>query len=253
MRSSSNRNLRKASLVSLIVLCMTGVFYTGSASAQLAHLLDLVYPPKSYPALKSFPALAAGYWKWLLPISGANSPWSDTTGAHCGENQSGFVWYLANSAPTLSGPTSTGPSSIPVTRSCTVPVGRTIVFPVIGRVIVAAPGTMAPYNTESYLRQQVKFDPASVLELAVTLDGVAVPNPIRYYEDSDLFSFTIRPGSTSDLAPGFYSAGVDANFFFAVQPLLPGHHTLHFRGVLDVGEGFTSTVDVTYNLTVSLF
>ena len=67
------------------------------------------------------------------------------------------------------------------------------------------------------------------------------------YEQSRLFSLTLPADDLFGLPAGFLlDPCVDAGYYVHLDPLEPGHHTLHFHGEL---PGVV-TVDVTYQLTV---
>src|SRR5436309_708111 len=62
----------------------------------------------------------AGKWhQWLISVPQPLNPATDPTGSNCGQNQTGPVWFLAGT---------TGGSA---ERTCTIPSGKAILFPVI--------------------------------------------------------------------------------------------------------------------------
>ena len=63
--------------------------------------------------------MGAKWWKWVLAIPASQNPIFDQTGADCGLGQNGGVWYLA------------GTTGGAVTRTCTIPAGKSIFFPII--------------------------------------------------------------------------------------------------------------------------
>ena len=64
--------------------------------------------------------LSAAWWQWALSIPASVNPLGDPTGSLCGVGQHGKVWFLGG---TLDGS--------PANRSCKVPAGTAIFFPVI--------------------------------------------------------------------------------------------------------------------------
>ena len=69
---------------------------------------------------KDRPAMANGYWDWLLGRDAAQNPTLDRSGALCDLNQGSQLWYLAGAA-----------EADRIERRCTVPFGRQIVVPVM--------------------------------------------------------------------------------------------------------------------------
>src|SRR5262249_651342 len=97
-------------------LALAATSTAGSAKAGIS----LVLPPAPFrPAFETYSTLAAGWWEWALTQPASTNPILDTTGANCGVGQSGLVFYLAGNF---------GGSS---SRTCTVPYGKTIVFPIL--------------------------------------------------------------------------------------------------------------------------
>src|SRR5262245_38045217 len=78
-----------------------------------------VEPFNALPAGQSYGRWAAEWWQWVLGIPAAVNPLTDTTGAQCAQRQVDTVWFLAGSA------------SGPVVRSCTIPAGVSLFFPLI--------------------------------------------------------------------------------------------------------------------------
>lgn len=224
MSPVTRRALLAAAALGIVVAART-------ASANLS----LVLPPLAFPAGKSYGQLAAGWWQWALTQPAATSPLLDTTGANCGKGQSGAVWYLAGSL-----------DSTPVKRTCTVPYGKTIVFPIVNAGYFAFASDPADQKTEAFLRSQVTFIEGAT-NLRAEVDGITVWNPSIYREKSVLFGVTLPADNVYGLPAGFrLEPSVDEGYYLAVQPLLPGHHSIRFHG--EVPGGFVA--DVTYDLNV---
>jgi hypothetical protein len=227
MRNLFNGMNRKVSAL-LSAASVLGV--TATAAAALFY----VYPTSSYPLGKSYSTHAANWWKWALAQPADKSPLLDTTGANCAQGQSGLVWYLAGSWVG------------PVSRSCTIPAGKHLVFPIVNAAYFAFESDPAEQKTEAFVRSQVE-DIINSTKLEVEIDGVAVKNPERLFERSNLFSVTLGANNVFDLPAGFkLSPSVDAGYYVVMAPLLGGQHTVHFYA-----EAFDGSVqDVTYNLNV---
>lgn len=183
---------------------------------------------------KSYPQHAAAFWIWALSQPTPTNPLLDETGEFCDVGQSGPNWYLAGAF-----------AGAPVMRSCDVPLGKTLVLPVFNSIAAAFPTDPPEQRTVSFLRAQLETTRDATVELEI--DGRSVPRVERFYEESTPFSLTLPEdnvfgveGTDRQLSPA-----VDAGFYVAIAPLLPGRHTLHTFGELD-GE----SVDVTWEINV---
>ncbi len=221
------RNFRLALIAGAMVLATT---------ATAAAALFYVYGPATWPNGKPYAVHAADWWKWAVAQPASVSPLLDETGENCAQGQSGLTWYLAG---TFSGES--------VTRTCKVPVGRTLVFPVINSAYFAFPSDPAEQKTEEFLRAQVE-GVADATNLSVTIDGVAVRDVRRFLVDSVVFSARLPVDNVFGTDELVLSPAVDRGFYLAVAPMLPGKHTIKFHGELD---GYVQ--DVTYKLTVAGF
>jgi hypothetical protein len=73
--------------------------------------------------------LTAQWWQWALSIPTVVNPLEDTTGANCMVGQSDPVWFLAGFF-----------NGSAATRSCSVPEGAALFFPVINAINFNTPG-----------------------------------------------------------------------------------------------------------------
>ena len=81
-----------------------------------------VLPPDSHPFGKTYGEWNAGWWQWFFSVPASKNPGLLTTEAvDCSVGQSGNDWFLAGRFNGL------GRS----THSCTVPVGKALVIPLI--------------------------------------------------------------------------------------------------------------------------
>ncbi|MBO9534238.1 MAG: hypothetical protein J7513_14800 [Solirubrobacteraceae bacterium] len=222
---------------------LLGAVFATAASAPAANatLADvLIYPPSVPPLGKTYSTHAANWWKWVLAQPASKSPLTDTDGRFCAQGQSGSVWYLAGSFGDAGS----------ITRTCTVPFGKTIIIPVANGLAAAFVDDPPAQRTEAYLRAQVTPQLKAATNLKASLDGSAVTNPARYFEQSVLFSTTLGAGNIYDLPAGTQlSPAVDAGYYLAIYPPLLGNHTLKVSSTLPNGGG---SVDVTYKLKVAL-
>jgi hypothetical protein len=189
--------------------------------------------------------LTAQWWQFVFSIPTGVNPLLDTTGADCVIGQRGPVWFL--------GGTFSGGSAM---RTCFVPEGEQLFFPVVNQVFFNTPncGQNGVNFTANQLRRQAAAIVDSATNLSVSVDGVAVNNVARV--KSVVFAVTVPadnifgPNACAQgvsLAAGSYSPSVDDGYYVLLAPLSVGKHTLHISGQLPtVGV----TVDVTYDLTI---
>lgn len=193
-------------------------------------------------ALPAGPILAAAWWQWMFSLPVTASPQFDT--ADCSAGQRGPVWFLAG---TFSGGT--------ITRNCTIPRGKTLVFPVAN---AWADNTGCP-PTQFNLRELYGFASGledQVQQLNCTIDGVAVPHLANTppYRVTSVFWYEL-PDDPNNVLSFFgldcYASGgtvfpaVSDGVFVAVPPLRAGSHTIHFSA-----SGSSLDLDITYKLTV---
>jgi hypothetical protein len=224
----------------------SGQVPSGEMSAGGIHIA----PPGSRPYGKSYGQWAAAWWVWALEIPAGRNPLLDKTGEDCAVHQRGPVWFLAGVSP-----------SGEAERRCSVPGGKALLFPIINVVWHTGPGEEG-YGTapgdpgwpalRAKLRAILKCV-KSPTRLALEIDGRAVPDPRRYYEQSVFFE-AVLPAHPLP-SPG-YPGGtrlipqLDAGFFVLIEPLPPGRHTIKWAAT-STGCGFTFGENITYHLTVA--
>jgi len=203
-----------------------------------------VIPAGSKPYGKSYGEWGAAWWNWAISIPYSSNPIFDPDGSSCGVGQSGPVWFLAGS------PGGT------VTRTCSVPAGKGIFFPIVDFLVdypcppefgfEPAPGQ----SLEDFLTEYGAFILGYVDHMAVDVDGVAIGGLSTYRGTSRMFTFTGDPSLTSTYDPcitGTPQPGVSDGYWIMLAPLPSGEHTVHFSATL-TGLGFG--LDVTYALHV---
>lgn len=222
-------------LVASALLLLVGV---GRAGAQSTPVM----PINASPHGQSYGELAAAWWQWALETPASQNAVLDTTGASCASNQRDHVWFLAG---TLFGGQ--------VTRSCTIPTGTFLFFP-LANIFYGAFLTDPPETrTEAFVRSQTACIVGA--ELHVEIDGVPVTAPQQYLTESPLFTVQFPTdnvfGLTADDVPELIlDPTVDRGYYLYLHPLSPGTHTIHFR----TAPGSSScgpTQEVTYNLTIA--
>ena len=191
---------------------------------------------------------AIGWVRWASGQPVSTGPIADPTGERCADGQSGSVFYLAG---TMGGHAE---------RSCTVPVGKTIVLPLLNWW-GAVPESY--YDTEEALQARLAWGAGfssfvfdAVCELSVRLDGVDL-----YADPSDTWVETLEPFEVTlpddpdNFASWFGLVGgttdmFGAGFYARLPALPPGEYQLEFSGgACSGGEPFFST-GVSYALTI---
>lgn len=201
---------------------------------------------------------SALWWQWMTSIPTAENPQMTQGEVDCGVGQQGPVWFLAGA-----------PSGVTAQRSCTVPRGKALFFPVFNAVFINGPGedlTVAEkrHALDSFLNDtepgpfaDLGFPGSRACDLVATLDGM----PVTYFvPDARVQSpaFHLDTGDGPNfLPPGLVDPeAVSDGFWVMLPPLAPGEHSLHFGGRLCQFESFDDhpffgPVDVTYQLTVT--
>lgn len=195
------------------------------------------------------PALTAQWWQWALSIPTGQNPQLDPTGQYCMVGQRGPVWFLA-------GVFSGGPAE----RTCSVPEGAALFFPVVNSVSINAPNVcgQGPENAAvKDLRQQSKgvIDAVPVDSIKVQVDGKKTP--FRRVQ-SQVFEVALPDDNVFDAGCGgpgsvpatIYSPAVDDGYYVTLGPLKPGAHTIRFQAEPPPATPPTPPTDVTYTLTV---
>jgi hypothetical protein len=199
------------------------------------------------------PALTAQWWQWAVSIPVDQNPQSDPTGQDCMVGQRGDLWFLAG--------VFAGGS---VTRSCSIPEGKTLFFPIINEIDLNAPNVCGdgPENDSvTDLRQATKafIDAVPLSSVKGQIDG----KPVTFRRiQSQVFALALPDDNEFDAAcvaaglghvpAGIYSPAVDDGFYVAVAPLPPTRpgeqpHTIHFHAEQPT---LPAATDVTYKITV---
>jgi hypothetical protein len=226
-----------------------GVPLTFASSSQNPKVL----PPQSHAFGKTYGGWSAAFWQWEYSLPIDHHPLFDT--ADCNAGQSGKVFFLGGTfTVTQNGITVTGVAN----RTCTIPAGKAIFFPIINGECSTLEGNG---STDQALRSCAKGvidGPPGVTELQAVLDGVSIKNLRSYRAQSPLFTFGPLPDNNILQAFGISNsvgqttASVSDGYYLLLAPLSIGQHDLHFSGRLELGSpvNFIFSEDITYHLTV---
>jgi hypothetical protein len=232
-----------------------------------------VLPPQSHPHGLTYGQWSAQWWQWAASFPASDNPVTDTTGSQCANGQSGpfvlrRVWFLAGSFAPLGGT---------ITRSCTVPAGRAILFPVFNAewsaAEAAAQAMTTPTDTcfvplppgspsgtsDAALRAcaiaqaDLALGPIAAGEVAATVDGRLVHDLSGYRALSAPFDIF---GADNTVVPAGQTRSVADGYWIMLTPLSPGIHTIHLTVKIPVPAQppvgpFVFMTDVTYALTIA--
>jgi hypothetical protein len=214
-----------------------------AAPAAQASIADLQVVPAGLPAYGKTPSQwGAAWWKFVVTKPAAINPLTDTTGANCAVGQSGPVWILTGSLPNAGA----------ITRNCTIPFGKAIVIPVSNQAYFAFPDDPADQKTEAFLRSQVNPTQKAATNLKASIDGSAVSNVSKFFEQSVLFNAVLPADNIYGADAGqVLDPAVDAGYYLVINPLLPGKHTLKVSSTTPGESG--GSIDVTYKITTPIF
>jgi len=217
-----------------------------------------VAPINSNPYGMSYGNWGAAWWAWGLSLDAEHNPILDPDGSNCDEGQSGPVWFLAGNF---------GGESV---RTCTVPRGKGIFFPILNNTYWSPEDTpfvtdvLAPYygwdltglSEAEILRRGVNWAADHATELAVTIDGVPLKDLWQYRAESDVYTIELS-NAIEDFGypPGTRYPSVSDGYWIMLAPLKPGAHTIHIQGAgayTTPEDPFDSpfSIDVLYYLTV---
>src|SRR5262245_1862161 len=114
---------RQRVLVALVLLVSLVV---PSATVMAKNAKPDVAPPGSSPYGRSYTEWSGAWHSWAFAQSFSVNPLRDDTGANCAQGQRGSVWFLG-ARSSLFG----GDPALPVTRACTIPAGKALLFPIV--------------------------------------------------------------------------------------------------------------------------
>ena len=157
----------------------------------------------------------AKWWQWAYSIPVSINPAYDNTGIHCSINQTSPTWFFP------------GTYAHDVTRSCTIPEGTSILFPILNSECSYA--EFPSLKNESQLRDCAKGEQDKVYSLKASIDGNKLENLNQYRMQSPLFNFTLPSENILHLNPQITQGVSDGNWVF-VKPLSIGKHKISFKG-----------------------
>jgi hypothetical protein len=190
----------------------------GQAAAQQAPPL---IPPTKPIAGASQEEWSKRWWRWALSFDDDESPVADRDGRYCAEGQSGPVWFLAGTY-----------GSARTVRSCRVPAGKTLFFPLVNHVTYEPDD--ADESCASLKQRAARLTPAPDA-LLLDVNGKRYSG-LAAHRQATRRCFRIDDDDTLAAGNGFY---------VALGPLKKGRYTLNFGGILPaLSQAVTYTLDV---------
>ncbi len=265
MNRSMRQNRRLLPIAKIVALAAVALALCASGAVGGGNInTPGVLPPNSTPHGQTYGEWAAAWSQWAYSMPVTQNPLFDT--ADCSAGQSDHVWFLGGVF---------GGSGLGVERSCTIPPGTALFFPVVNITVdnTGCADSLCPPTTFTVdeLRAIAKSSMDAASDLSCTIDGVAVRGlsaPSPYRVQSPVFSYTL-PADPNNLINwllntigcyptpppdgGCYADGatvtpvVADGFYLMVAPLSAGEHTIRFAGSL-FGSPFE---DITYHITVA--
>jgi hypothetical protein len=179
-------------------------------------------PPSSSPVLaptekvggRTQAMYTMRWWTWANRRRPGARPYQDPTGAQCGWEQSGPVWFLAGTDGTDR-----------ARRTCTVPADKHLLLPVIHMLAHSAPGKPL---TCTQARAQAAANNEHLAQARVEIDGTVLEpgaaNRVRSSECFDAFPDAPYLDSTAS-----YGTAASDGYWLMLRPLAPGRHTIRVR------------------------
>jgi hypothetical protein len=223
---------------------------TGAGAARNPN--PRVLPPNSSPFGKTYSEWSAEWIKWAMTIPADENPLFDETGALCAVGQPEKVWFLAGRLCVNTADDPFRCKMIETVRTCPVPVGHAICFPVANswKDTTGSGATM----TQEQLLARATMAQDRVIAMACEVDGVSlggvVPGQNMYRVTTPFFGYTL-PENNLYSKFGVYYPSMDVmcmgdGTYVMLAPLSAGDHTIHIA-TESVGGW---AIDMTYELTV---
>ena len=181
--------------------------------ASMAAEVELVPPDQPVAGLRQ-DEWSRAWWQWAASFAREDSPVADRTGERCAARQSGQVWFLAGTYGTRR-----------TIRTCTVPAGRHLFFPLINYVVMRRPTGSTSCAAVTRSAAEMMEDASGLL---LEVDGVRYPDLMRHRQATrECFDL----GALTEPRTQIFPAAANG-YYVMLKPLAPGRHTLNFGGVL---------------------
>ena len=192
----------------IVIAALAGSTAYGQASDQA------VIPPAESILGLSQAEWSVKWWQWAFSFPRTSSPVSDKTGEQCGEKQPDGLWFLAGTYGTAR-----------AIRTCKVPSGRILFFPLVNYVVYPRQGTSVSCFALASEAARLTDDPDILI---LQLDGRRIDLPLSHRQvPSTCFDIGAGREPPAPLAPTAANG-----YYVALRPMSPGTHTLDFGAIL---------------------
>jgi hypothetical protein len=190
--------------------------------------------------------LSVAWWKWALskPVEVNPQIGSYKGGPKCDGTPvsptPGKTWFLAGSN-----------TNEKVKRTCTMPVGTKLFFPVVNAVAFPFAEGETRQNQRQLVRQFIReVVNAPDFRMSVTVDGKEVKSNRIDRELSPVFSVTLPKDNVFGIPAGKYNDASSNGLWVTLPPLSKGKHKIHFEMSAHTKNFGLVSQDNTYFLTV---
>jgi hypothetical protein len=183
------------------------------------------YTSESYPYGLSYGEWTVKWWQWILSTQKSCNPLIDQSGEYADINQPNeYVWFLA-------GKLGSEDKNFPL-RNCNIPVGRSILFPVINceANLIEFP----ELKTKEALVDHVVNDEDTIVEKICMLNDRPI-DVQRVKSDPEIFEVSLNNDNIYNVNGGNTIACADGYWVF-LRPLPRGEYELSFRGSCENGR-----------------
>ncbi len=223
----------------LIISICTNYNFSNSFGVESNEVNFKIYPSDSKPYGISYGDWTGKWSQWINSIPVNENPLRDTSGVNCAQKQSGPVWFLA------------GTDGGEATRKCTIPYGKSILFPVISVYVTAMDNPEA--KTENLLREKTTKAIDIVTHIQSSIDDSEISEADIHRISSPLFNLTYPESNFFNLPANTTDKGVSDGYWIFLEPLSKGEHKIHLGGsVIDITPtgNVNFVTDVIYNLVI---
>jgi hypothetical protein len=211
-------------------------------------------------ASKKYASLSAKWLQWAFSQPADVNPLAketDTNAADCAQGQKGHVWFLGGFFAPVGVPTEGT-----VNRTCDVPTGTQLFFPIFNVECSTVEGNPPPGDSLTDCAKTLTDQGLNGGTLEASIDGVPVKNLSKYRVASGELTFDLPENNIdyfcSDGNGGFQqcpagkSKAAEDGVYLLLAPLPPGEHTISFGGSFfpDGQGGFFFVEDINYTINV---
>jgi hypothetical protein len=218
-----------------LISCMVLFSFILPINVNALNFTSDFFPADSKPYGLTFEEWASKWWQWAYgQPKGSNPLVDDNRGNLCKNGQdSEKVWYLAGTLVNNS----------EVVRSCTVPLGKAILFPVSVAECSASKSNWWNNLFSNITEKLWKVCDAKIVKLNTTVDGQTV-KPV-FVKSSKMFKLVLPPNNVKNIESG-EKEGVNKGYWLMIEPPPIGRHNI--TSIAVDSHNFRS--HVTYYLTV---